>query len=346
MMVKPDTKKISFPGGEASMLEGKIALVTGGGRGVGRAHALMLAAQGAKVMVNDYGSSAWGEGNDATPAHEVVREIAAAGGTSAADTTDVSNWSDAQGLIARTVERFGGLDILVNNAGISRPTKFGELSEDIWDRIIDINAKSMAALIDAAARHWREIGPKAGRAIVCTASCSGSNPHFPLGIYGVSKAAVLAIAQVAAQELAPLGVRVNALGPTARTRMVTAAMHGYRDNIDEIMPLNADYDLFDPDHVARLMLYLVSPQCAFTGRFLAVRADDVFLFDSWTGTHHVANGGKAWSQEGLAQAIERLPGQQATRSVGPSGGYDTPFPPDAVLAQLLGLEPSPGDHSA
>lgn len=315
-------------------LQGKIALVTGAGRGVGRAHALMLAAAGAKVMVNDYGGSAWGEGGDTGPAQDVVGEIVAAGGTGAADTTDVSNWNDAQGLIARTIEHFGGLDILVNNAGISRPTKFGELSEDVWDRIVDINAKSMGALIDAAARHWRTQGPQAGRAIVCTASCSGSNPHFPLGIYGVSKAAVLAIAQVAAEELASLGVRVNALGPTARTRMVTAAMHGYRDNIDEIMPLHADYDLFDPDHVARLMLYLVSPECTFTGRFFAVRADDVYLFDSWTGTYHVANGGKAWTHEGLARALDPLPGQQATVRVGPGGGMEMPFPSDAMLEQL------------
>jgi hypothetical protein len=193
----------------------------------------------------------------------------------------------------------------------------------------------MGALIDAAARHWREVGPRPDRAIVCTASCSGSNPHFPLGVYGVSKQAVLAIAQVAAQELAPLGVKVNALGPTARTRMVLAAMHGYRDNIDEVMPRDDDYDLFDPDHVARLMLYLVSPKCRFTGRFFAVRADDVYLYDSWTAAHHVANGKTAWTPDGLAAALDELPIHQATRTVGPTGGHDVPFPGEAVLAQLV-----------
>lgn len=318
------------------MLEGKVALVTGAGRGVGRAHALMLAGAGARVMVNDYGGSAWGEGSDEEPARAVAKEIAAAGGTAEADTTDVSDWSDSQRLIARTVEQFGTLDILVNNAGISRPTLFGELTEDVWDRILDINAKSMAALIDAAARQWRQEGPRPGRAVVCTASCSGSSPHIPLGIYGVSKAAVLAMAQVAAQELAPLGVRVNALGPTARTRMVTAAMQGYRDNIDEIMPFDPDYDLFDPDHIARVMLYLVSPDCAFTGRFLAVRADDVYLFDSWTAAHHASNGGKAWNQAALAEALKELPPHQPTRTVGPMGGHDVPFPGERVLEQLQG----------
>lgn len=316
------------------VLKGKVALVTGAGRGVGRAHALMLAAAGARVVVNDYGGSAWGEGCDGGPAQEVVSEIKAGGGEAMADMTDVSVWADAQRLIGRVVEHFGDIDILVNNAGISRPTKFGDLTEGIWDRIVDINAKSMAALIDAAARHWQAGEPKQGRAVVCTASCSGSNPHFPLGIYGISKQAVLAISQVAAQELAPLGVRVNALGPTARTRMVLAAMHGYRDNIEEIMPHDADYDLFDPDHIARVMLYLVSPLCAFTGRFFAVRADDVYLYDSWTAAHHVANCRKAWNLENLADALNALPIHQMTRTVGPMGGHDVPFPGEGVMAQL------------
>jgi hypothetical protein len=117
--------------------------------------------------------------------------------------------------------------------------------------------------------------------------------------------------------------------------MVLAAMHGYRDNIDEIMPLDTNYDLYDPDHIARVMLYLVSPQCAFTGRFLAVRADDVYLFDSWTGTHHAGNGGKAWSHAGLVKALQQLPQHQTTRTVGPMGGHDAPFPGDRVMAQVL-----------
>lgn len=316
------------------MLKGKVALVTGAGRGIGRAHALMLAWAGAKVMVNDYGGSAWGEGADEAPARSVAEEILAVGAMAEADSTDVSQWAAAQSLIAHTVERFGTLDILVNNAGISRPTLFGELPEAVWDRMMDINAKSMGALIDGAARVWRQEGPKAGRAVVCTASCSGSNPHIPLGIYGASKAAVLAMMQVAAQELAPLGVRVNSLGPTARTRMVTAAMHGYQADIDKIMPHDAEYDRFDPDHVARVMLYLVSPQCAFTGRFLAVRGDDVVLFDSWTGAHSIDNGGIAWSQEGLAAALSSLPPHQMVTTVGPMGGLAMPFPGDRLIEQL------------
>jgi NAD(P)-dependent dehydrogenase (short-subunit alcohol dehydrogenase family) len=316
------------------MLAGKIALVTGAGRGVGRSHALALAAAGATVMVNDLGLSARGTGSDNAPARAVVKEIRAAGSTAEADGSDVADWGQAARLIERTVERFGRLDALVNNAGISFPTAFGQLDEADWDRMMDVNAKSVAGLVDAAARHWRKEGSRPGRSIVCTASGSGSNPHYPLGVYGASKAAVLAIAQVAAEELAPLGIRVNALGPTARTRMVASAMEGIRADVENIMPPDADYDLYQPAHVSRLMLYLVSDLCRFTGRFFGVRADDVVVFDGWTATHHVENGRKPWTTEGLAKALEAVPVQQPVKRIGPMGRIEAPFPGDAILEQL------------
>src|ERR1700712_4452433 len=274
------------------LLKGKVALVTGAGRGLGRAHALALAAAGAQVMVNDLGGSATGElpRADAGPGQLVADEISAAGGIARADQSDIASWSGAARLVERTVDAFGDLDIIVNNAGICRPTAFGNLAEEDWDRIIDVNAKGMAALIDAAARHWISVGPRSGRAIICTSSPGGSNPTTPLGIYGVSKAAVLAITQIAAQELAALGVRVNALAPIARTRMLQAAM-GDRD-VSSIMPHDPSYDLYDPDHIARLVLYLVSPLCPFTGRLFGVRADDLYLYDGWTAPHHVSNSAR------------------------------------------------------
>ena len=316
------------------LLAGKVAIVTGAGRGIGRAHALALAGAGAQVVVNDVGGSAGGEGADAEPARQVADEAEAAGGSALADATDISDWSEAAGLIERTVERFGKLDILVNNAGICRPTAFGSLCEQDWDRSMDVNAKAMAALIDAAARHWRQAGPQAGRAIVCTASPSGTQPHTPLGIYGITKAAVLAIAQVCAQELAPLGVRVNALCPTARTRMVAAAMAGLPVDVDRIMPRDADYDLFDPSHVARLVLYLVSPLCRFTGRAFGVRADDIYVFDSWDAVHHVDNGRASWSIEALAAALAAVPQQEEKLIVAPLGAMTALTPDDDTLAAL------------
>lgn len=316
------------------MLEGKVALVTGAGRGIGRAHALALAQAGAEVVVNDIGGDTSGDGADSGPADEVASEIAASGGSAHADATDVSDWQAAASLVGSIVERFGKLDIIVNNAGICRPTAFGEMSEQDWNRTMDVNAKAMAALIDAAARHWREEGPAAGRAIVCTASPSGTQPHPPLGMYGISKAAVLGLMQVCAQELAPLGVRVNALCPTARTRMVAAAMAGQPVDVEHIMPRDPDYDLFDPAHVARLVVYLVSPQCRFTGRAFGVRADDIFLYGSWNALHHVGNGGEAWTPEALAAALEALPVQEEVQIVAPAGGMDVKAPSDPVLEAL------------
>jgi NAD(P)-dependent dehydrogenase (short-subunit alcohol dehydrogenase family) len=323
------------------ILNGKAALVTGAGRGLGRAHAIALAAAGARVMVNDLGGSPAGEGKDASPAQAVVDAIQAAGGTAIADASDVSSWQEAARLVENTVERFGRLDILVNNAGICRPTAFGSLTELDWDRVMDVNAKGMAALIEAATRHWRAKGPQPGRAIVNTASPAGAHPKFPLGIYGVSKAAVLALTQVAAEELAPFGVRVNGLAPVARTRMVTAAMAGRAVDPARIMPCDPAYDLFEPDHVARLVLYLVSPLCRFTGRLFGVRADDIYIYNEWDARHHVGNRNQPWNLQSLATALAALPLQERLHLVGPSGSHPVPWPSDETLTQLQDVTEAP-----
>jgi NAD(P)-dependent dehydrogenase (short-subunit alcohol dehydrogenase family) len=316
------------------ILKGKVALVTGAGRGLGRAHALALAAAGAQVVVNDLGGSPGGEGMDAGPAQEVVNEIAATGGVAIADTADISSWFEAGRLVEHTLAHFGRLDILVNNAGICRPTAFGSLSELDWDRLIDVNAKGTAALIEAATRHWRANGPEQGRAIVNTASPAGANPHIPLGIYGVSKAAVLALTQVAAQELASLGVRVNALAPVARTRMLGAAMAGQPIDLAAIMPSDPKYDRFLPDHIARLVLYLVSPLCRFTGRLFGVRADDIFIYSGWDARHHVDNGRQPWTLETLAAALANMPLQERLQIIAPPGGLTVSSPSDETLMTL------------
>jgi hypothetical protein len=198
---------------------------------------------------------------------------------------------------------------------------------------MDVNAKGMAALIEAATRHWRAKGPEPGRSIVNTSSPGGAHPIFPLGIYGISKAAVLALTQVAAQELAPLGVRVNGLAPVARTRMVGAAMAGRADPA-QIMPCDPAYDLFEPAHIARLLVYLVSPLCRFTGRLFGVRADDIHLYTEWDARHHVGNGGQSWSLESLATALAALPTQERLNLVGPSGAHAVSWPSDETLTRL------------
>jgi hypothetical protein len=199
---------------------------------------------------------------------------------------------------------------------------------------MDVNAKAMAALIEAATRHWRARGPEPGRAIVNTSSPGGAHPIYPLGIYGVSKAAVLALTQVAAEELAPLGVRVNALAPVARTRMVEAAMAGRAVDTARIMPCDPTYDRFEPGHIARLMLYLVSPLCRFTGRLFGVRADDIYLYTEWDARHHVDNRSQPWSLQQLAVALAALPTQERLHLVGPSGNHTMSRPSDETLNKL------------
>ncbi len=324
------------------LLEGKVALVTGGGRGIGRAHSIALAAAGATVVVNDRGGFANGQGEDAQTAAALVSEIEAAGGQAFADTCDISSWSDAHKLVDDTVARFGRLDILVNNAGICRITAFGSLQELDWDLLMNANAKGTAALIDAAARHWQAAGPAQGRAIVNTASPQGPHPTFPIGLYSASKAAVVALTQVAAMELAPLGVRVNALAPIARTRMV-----GEAADAALIMPSDPDFDRYLPEHVAQMVLYLVSPLCPFTGRLFGARGDDAFLYSEWDASFHAGNARRQWTPETLAATFADVPLQDQRRTVGPQSTLEPdPSPTDETLSALAVAIKLPGFAAA
>jgi NAD(P)-dependent dehydrogenase (short-subunit alcohol dehydrogenase family) len=312
------------------LLQDKVALVTGGGRGIGRAHALELAAAGATIIVNDLGGSAAGQGADPQPAQSTVAEIEAAGGQAIADLKDISSWERAHELVNEAVSRFGKLDIIVNNAGICRPTDLGSLAEDDWDRQMDVNAKSVAALLNAATSHWQEAGAAPGRAIVNTASPQGAHPTWPIGMYSVSKAAVLALTQVAAMELAQFGVRVNALAPIARTRMV-----GEAADTESVMPRDGNFDRYLPEHVARVVLYLVSPLCQFTGRLFGARGDDIFLYSEWGLSHHANNACRMWTPETLAAALDDLPLQDQRATLAPQSSMERlPSPPDEILAVL------------
>src|SRR5881296_3383498 len=203
-------------------LDGKVAIVTGAGRGIGRGEALLLASEGARVVVNDLGGEWDGSGRDARPAQQVVDEITAAGGEAAANYDDVADWAGSERMIGSAIERWGTLDILVNNAGILRDKMIFNLTEADWDGVIRVHLKGHFAPTRHACAFWRARAkagePVYGR-VVCTSSTSGLLGNAGQSNYGAAKAGIAAFAQIVSMEMARYGVTVNAIAPAARTRM-------------------------------------------------------------------------------------------------------------------------------
>jgi NAD(P)-dependent dehydrogenase (short-subunit alcohol dehydrogenase family) len=249
--------------GSMGICEGRVAIVTGAGRGVGRAYALKLAQEGAHVIVNDLGGTAAGEGADLTPAQEVVEEIRAAGGQAEVNGADVSDWAQAQAMVQQAIDRFGGLDILVNNAGILRDRMMVNMTEEDWDLVIRVHLKGTFAPSHHAANYWR-IESKAGRQrdarIINTSSGSGLFGNIGQANYGAAKAGVASFTLITARELSRIGVTVNAIAPRAQTRMT----EGLREVTGELLERR------DPEWIAALIAYLSSPQAKdITGRVFA-----------------------------------------------------------------------------
>ena len=243
--------------------EGRVAIVTGAGRGVGRAYALKLAEEGAKVVVNDLGGTAAGDGADLTPAQEVVDEIRKSGGEAVVNGADVSDWQQSQEMIQQAIDTFGGLDILVNNAGILRDRMMVNMTEDDWDLVIKVHLKGTFAPCHHAANYWR-IESKAGRQrdarIVNTSSGSGLFGNIGQANYGAAKAGIASFTLITARELSRIGVTVNALAPRAQTRMT----EGLREVSGEMLERR------DPEWIAALVAFLSSPAAAdITGRIFA-----------------------------------------------------------------------------
>ncbi len=318
-------------------LAGKVAIVTGAGRGLGRAHALALAEAGAAVLVNDLGGGFKGEGADAAPAEAVAREIRAMGGRAIADTGSVADWAAARAMVEAAVSAFGGLDIVVNNAGICRFAETDAMTPEDWDLTIAVNLTGTATVSHWASRYWREQGPRAGRAIVNTTSPAGTNPAPGSPSYCASKAGVAAFTIAAATELAGLGVRVNAIAPMARTRMTLDV-----PALDAIMkPVENGFDRVAPEHVAPLVVYLASPRCRFTGRVFGIEGDDLFLFTGWSAEHHFSNDRRTWSADALEAALAGVDRQDRGWMIAPSVRLPGPSPADATLAALEALDASP-----
>ena len=238
----------------AKMCEDRVCIVTGAGRGIGREHALMLAAHGAKVVVNDFGGAADGTGGDAGPAHDVVSEIKAAGGEALVNTDDVSDWAGAERLIKTATEGFGRLDVLVNNAGILRDRMLVNMTEAEWDAVIKVHLKGTFAPASFAVNHWRDRS-KAGEQLDCrlinTTSVSGIYGNVGQTNYGAAKMGIAAFTIISAMELARYGVTVNAIAPGALTRLT--------EPLRKEEPTDAEREASGPRWIAPICTWLASP---------------------------------------------------------------------------------------
>jgi NAD(P)-dependent dehydrogenase (short-subunit alcohol dehydrogenase family) len=290
------------------LLDGKVAIVTGGGRGIGRAEALLLASRGAAVVVNDLGAEARGDGADASAAEAVVDEIRAAGGTAVANHDDVASWDGAERLVRQAVDTFGRLDVLVNNAGILRDAMSFNMTEADWDAVIRVHLKGHFAPSRFAAAYWREQAKARGDdapggRIVNTASESGLFGNAGQSNYAAAKAGIVGMTLVLARELARYGVTVNAIAPRARTRL-TATVGG----AEAFMAAKeGEFDAWSPDNIAPVVGFLASDAAAeVSGQVFVVWGSHVYLMEGWRMIHDFDAGGRTWTPEELAARTAEL----------------------------------------
>ena len=279
---------------------GRVVVITGAGNGIGRAHALAFAAQGAKVVVNDLGGARDGGGASAGPAQAVADEIAAAGGEAVANTDDISSWAGAERLIEAAVEAFGGLDVVVNNAGILRDRMIVTMTEPDWDSVIGVHLKGTFAVLHHAAAYWRQRA-KEGHAndarVINTTSPSGLFGNPGQGNYGAAKAGVASLTVIAARELDRYGVTVNAIAPTALTRMT--------EDIEMMRAAAASADL-SPEAISPLVVWLGSAESrAVTGRVFGVWGNAITVLEGWANGPSVSADAR-WDQAGLSEVIPGL----------------------------------------
>jgi NAD(P)-dependent dehydrogenase (short-subunit alcohol dehydrogenase family) len=284
--------------------DGRVVIVTGAGNGIGRAHALAFAYEGAKVVVNDLGGARDGTGSG-TAAQAVVDEIAAFGGDAVANTDDVSSWAGAEALVGQAITHFGALDVVVNNAGILRDRMLTNMTEGEWDSVIAVHLKGTFSMARHAAGYWREEA-KAGRArdarLINTTSSSGIFGNVGQTNYGAAKAGIAGFSVIASKELGRYGVTVNAIAPTALTRMT--------EDLAGVAEMNASdpdgFELLAPENISPLVVWLGSPESKdITGRVFCVLGGSIIVAEGWVNGPKIDKGSR-WEPSELGKVIPDL----------------------------------------
>jgi NAD(P)-dependent dehydrogenase (short-subunit alcohol dehydrogenase family) len=284
--------------------EGRVVIVTGAGRGIGLGHALELARQGAKVVVNDLGAEVDGGGRSAGPAGEVVEAIRAGGGEAIANGEDVSDYDGAGRLVSTAIETFGALDVVVNNAGILRDRMVVNMTIDEWDAVIKVHLRSTFAMTKHAAAYWRQESKRDAQRIarvINTTSASGMYGNPGQSNYGAAKAGIAAFTIITAMELGRYGVTVNAVGPAARTRM-TDSLEGAAANL----PQPGQFDDYAPDNIAPVVAWLAGPDSSHvTGRVFNVRGGRLNIGEGWHAGPIIDKGAR-WEPDELGPVVDEL----------------------------------------
>jgi len=285
-------------------LDGRVAIITGAGRGLGREHALLFASEGAKIVVNDLGGANDGSGSDMTPAQQTVADIKGMGGEAIVNTDNVADWDGAKRMIDSAIEAFGDLDILVNNAGILRDRVLVNMSEAEWDAVIQVHLKGHFAPTHHAAAYWREQA-KAGitkpRNLVHTSSTSGLFSNPGQANYGAAKSGIATFSQICAKELSRYNVKSNAIAPAARTRLTMAT-----PGLEDVMAAkDGKFDEWDPANVSPLVAYLASELCEFSGETFYVQGGQVTRVATWAMAEEIKQDDR-WTVTALAKAITAL----------------------------------------
>ncbi|MCU1458315.1 MAG: 3-oxoacyl-[acyl-carrier protein] reductase [Actinomycetia bacterium] len=291
-------------------LDGRVAIVTGSGGGIGRGEAMFLAAEGAKVVVNDVGPAP--EGANRTPAEQVVAEIVAAGGEASANRDDISTFAGAEALVDQAVGTYGDLNILVNNAGIVRDAMSFSMTEAEWDAVLAVHLKGHFAPARFASRYWRErskSGADVYGRIINTSSESGLHGQAGQANYSAAKAGIASMSIVQARELQKYGITVNAIAPRGRTAM-TLAVPGAADIISA---KDGEFDGWHPDNVAPFVGFLASPAAAgISGQVFVVWGDEVIRMTGWMPATSIRNGDRWTIDEIVARQADLFPGEHDT----------------------------------